>query len=1319
MAASSASDEPKYWRHEHPLAKWVYKQLEPVKQELTNTDLWYPERFKPRQPNELEKLSKSLEKIFKIQETLLGVLAIKRDGWFLEIRITPSDKVHYLTFEGQEYNLDGLINLKTLRDNLPPELKNEEIIIHGEVFVMKDGEQKEAGCDVVRRALSRWNNKAAPDIRKWVRFSAFRLHTIGYIKGASFEHMLGELVILHALLKGQANNVSIIDHFVFRINPNQTINSVGYAKALTQESMGCTAEFMTSVNNQLVLNKKDNKGIVDPCELKSIALDDFVKSSISFADQNSLEGFILSVDPPTLIEANKELTFRDCFKKDVFHTYRSQFQIKCKSLFEGTFKIDPETRTITDKTGRKCGVIEVGETFYEKGFFQAMKPTDSVKIRCAWISCKENLFSGEKNYKMTGIKYLRKNDVVHDPDNLFCMNVETICTKSSRWVSVHSMQDTFLEENNLKVLKTKRPKYVQAWIEKVLQRPLPTKMYHINYPKSQNLYTSKSDWLETSKHIPGGVVISLPPVYASEKLKVTPKHAAVDVVLEFKPKDNAYVMGAKLHSTEHNQRNLNCLADLFDSSKFTSCLRLAHNEEVNRLLCSIPVAMVARVCIPDHRLRNLKDDRDFLIKTLQKTKSSHDQSVVDNIKLYPYRLLKFGQISGLDVDATAQLEIMLRLLKDQTFLRAPSFVDFKKDTNGFTSKHRVDFWTKQISTTEDIIKYCMFESEQRKRDFVLRLDPPQDSITFQELVDEEATDDENEETGETYSERTRIRKKQLLKNNETEVHLEFSTIQSKEEDSSQHAYTGNGHLVQSDTDNTARPTPNASDKDTARDSACKQIEGMSYTELRKLLRIKPNPQAQHIHRTSPVHAQEPPRGFTALLHKHQPAETRYDPNPIQHSPNPIQPSPDPETQTAGKTQSTTPLVQRKADNADATTPRDQTPERVHDEVSQQPSTSRGRTDSVTPMADQSPHRKRSYPTMSYPDRELTPTPPVLHGKRYQRSDSTHKTTPPQASVHTTTQPLADPHKKTQPHATISRGTHSPAPNLQFSPLFLPNTEDIVPDSEDESNVDKPNVDERNAKRSLPFTDENETETLELSVRDLTEKFVTLIKNYSNDPNVEEIKTITRNLTASQTQFESFAFEFSDTERVQAMLLFTVCKLQPELDLSQPQRWSADNLQDFMEKFPWYFYPKQDVKSKVKGITFEDNLKNPMNDLIQNFIVWVPEHYEKHSLERNGFMDLEGVKSIYEKVWDLHIQDREECTDILAGGRDADSDVQNVFHCIISDIQIFMAIKGCLRTYDSDMLLDSNSDYYHACCSLIHKRITWLEKAFNSRLLIEE
>ena len=189
--------------------------------------------------------------------------------------------------------------------------------------------------------------------------------------------------------------------------------------------------------------------------------------------------------------------------------YRAQYQIKCKQMFSGVFKVDPISHCISDSRDRICGYL--ADVYHEKGFFKALKTTQPgglVKLTCPWISASKDLFEDANKYCLTGIKYVRIQDICKDGP---CADIATLCSDSPRWMSVQAKKQLFLQQTGIyeKYVMGQRPKVVKQYIERIAQVELPDGLYHLAYPDKAKPYTDLSVFESVLPESFSGSVIGL------------------------------------------------------------------------------------------------------------------------------------------------------------------------------------------------------------------------------------------------------------------------------------------------------------------------------------------------------------------------------------------------------------------------------------------------------------------------------------------------------------------------------------------------------------------------------------------------------------------------------------------------------------------------------------------------------------------------------------------------------------------------------------------------------------------------------------------
>ena len=697
MAGEMTTREKRdYVQKEHPVAKWVNATLNRYFKKdscfLTDCEMWYPERLKPRQPKDLEAFIKSA----KMPEKQIAIMGLKRDGWFLEIRISETDTVQYFTYEGKEYDLQGLLDVELLRSKLPVALQMEKIIIHAEFFIMEPGHGVEAGCDVVGQALRRWGKYKYGEFRKWIRVSAFRLQCLGYLSGARLMNFSHELALLQTVLDEQPN-VAVMPWVGMIFDTDLKLQAVSN---MSNESERRVAGVLAELVQGGYIRKGGQQTMREVYE-----------QSLRFANERGYEGLVLTLKP-------KGSTFNERFKKDFSDKSRSQYQIKCKSFFEGVYRVDRSTHALLDNMGRNCGVIP--ELHREKGLFEAIGDGDGIRIKAVWIALQVDQLTGEKKYTMTGVKYVRIEDIVRNPSEY--TDIEKLCTASPRWLSVQAESKKFKDRAGIteEWYKGKKPRFVEGWIRLVTNKPLPSPMMHPSYPKDAQ---ECMDWEVFKAHVrtnEEGVILQLPKIPSVDVLikrtngGVQMFHREVQV--------GATVFGvqtAKIRAfTVQHSHGVE-----FDLETLKTQLKIATAlSPVNAMLENLEFSFVARAFLDVQGSYTQQE----VYRTLLSKNSYH----TPRLRLCAYRLLKISHVTGTDLAAATQMQVLEHLLQNQPQIQVAKFTPFKMSSGGVHIE-KVDMFTEGMQTIiprirkwADLWDTLVNETNDSRREFMIRRDPP-------------------------------------------------------------------------------------------------------------------------------------------------------------------------------------------------------------------------------------------------------------------------------------------------------------------------------------------------------------------------------------------------------------------------------------------------------------------------------------------------------------------------------------------------------------------------------------------------------------------
>ena len=389
-------------------------------QSLLNERTRPPPRSKPRQPRELDNLIEKMDTYHQGTD-VTGVVALKRDGWFVQIDIASDNVVSYSSMEGNAITPNTrMLDAPLMREKMPGALRGAHVTLHGELYVLMDESKPnlDGGFDLVHTALGK--NGGALTGRLYI--DVFGVHSISYISGARIRRYCRQLELVEHLLAGQADRIQVIPHVRFTMRDSKLS---GY------DSQGKRAFFGTTPDPTDVQTGIDFRQLYDGLRRYAASL--------------KVEGFVITIDP---VDTKGNLCHPTYVKAGDMH--RLQTQIKCKDMYEGVLYLVPDG-IVYDANGQYAGKATVLHS--EKGFLddlQSCQPSQigamrdpgfKALITGTWITCTD------QKYVLTGIKYLWKKNIISDPSTP-CDTLQAISARMPHWVSVQEQKRKYTERHN-------------------------------------------------------------------------------------------------------------------------------------------------------------------------------------------------------------------------------------------------------------------------------------------------------------------------------------------------------------------------------------------------------------------------------------------------------------------------------------------------------------------------------------------------------------------------------------------------------------------------------------------------------------------------------------------------------------------------------------------------------------------------------------------------------------------------------------------------------------------------------------------------------
>ena len=372
-----------------------------------------PARFKPRQPRDLGKIKEMIDGSPTNTE-VFGVVALKRDGWFVEIRITKDDTYHIYGMGGGQIEFrTSVFHVPTMRKQMPPELQRVPVTLYGELYVLQDeaSPSKDGGHDLVRSALGKKCNKL-----HILHIDVFWVYQIGDIYGVRIRRYIHQLRLLECLLTDQVQvaKTGVIPYVEFSMMGGKL---KGYGRDGKRK-------FFDTFPDQ-----------ADVC--KGMDFGQFYEGLKHYAHTLQVEGFVVTMDHTD----GQGVLCPPKFALDAQNMYRFLYQIKCKTLYRGVFYVTSPSGYVTDTNGTWVGKANLDHS--EKGFRAALQarcvaPSHAAKVWVtgSWITCTDD------KYTLIGIKYLWVSDIITN-DSTPTDTLKAISSQHPHWVSVQEQKRVF------------------------------------------------------------------------------------------------------------------------------------------------------------------------------------------------------------------------------------------------------------------------------------------------------------------------------------------------------------------------------------------------------------------------------------------------------------------------------------------------------------------------------------------------------------------------------------------------------------------------------------------------------------------------------------------------------------------------------------------------------------------------------------------------------------------------------------------------------------------------------------------------------------
>jgi hypothetical protein len=406
----------------NPLQKWIRTVLE--SQMTIKEPVFYdnfmkicPERFKPRQPDDIDDFVKSNVDTAYSQS---GVVALKRDGHFIEV-IISRNTVSYKFMNSVpdfKYLERDLLSLSALRNRMPENLQDVDMTLHGEMFVHIPGQKPETdgGHDLVKTALA-WQAKR--DTIPIININFFRIYKIGDLYGHQITLYMYQIALLTHLLHDQPHQISVVPTYAFALRSGK-VAKVGAPTGLFVDNI--------------------------PQTLEGLTFPELYTRLLRESDRLAVEGFVITID-------HKLTILKPKFNGDY---HRAQNQIKCKRIFTGLFFVSGEDLNIYDLSG----VITTGIYCKRNGWARSVGKIDDlnklrydkslqdkvVTLRANWISCTDE--------RLTGIKHIKREDIkigIESGQTLSTMS--DVRNKIPHWASVRTQRELY-EKRSLDTWKS-------------------------------------------------------------------------------------------------------------------------------------------------------------------------------------------------------------------------------------------------------------------------------------------------------------------------------------------------------------------------------------------------------------------------------------------------------------------------------------------------------------------------------------------------------------------------------------------------------------------------------------------------------------------------------------------------------------------------------------------------------------------------------------------------------------------------------------------------------------------------------------------------
>ena len=408
----------------------------------------YLPKSKPRQSYELNDFAKDLR-----DREYTGIVALKRDGWFVEITISEVGAVTYSTytgkFKGFSEKLQGLFDGQTFLRPLSTGSEPCTYVLYGELYVENPPEENVARVEAGYFAVGHAVNAFAMHkdlLRQRLKVNIFRVQSLGDLNGASLRsmprgHYATMMMTIQILLRGQPPNIKCIPYATFECGA--TPFEVKY-----QRPRECADSFLDVAVAEGAVSFKD---------LYALHMTHIARTYI--------EGFVFCIDE--IFDDQQAKRNRRVLPGGEFH--RIQSQIKCKPWLEGVFHVQrrkhkggPDSVDISDSRHsvvstskqwsqvvlRMSPIVRASLTYaaYSEGF--------NINLRAVSAQCVDS--AHPHDLRLNGIKYVYDTDM-RGSDASVC-NLETLCEMNPHIMYLRVQSGRFFKWLNAYCVSHKRKK---------------------------------------------------------------------------------------------------------------------------------------------------------------------------------------------------------------------------------------------------------------------------------------------------------------------------------------------------------------------------------------------------------------------------------------------------------------------------------------------------------------------------------------------------------------------------------------------------------------------------------------------------------------------------------------------------------------------------------------------------------------------------------------------------------------------------------------------------------------------------------------------